>query len=214
MGSEMCIRDRNQSVEKKNIKRSLIDYEVYDINPEPVTDMEWVYKSANEKKLSATLETGKVVNLTIPEKSSFFLVDKSNFVKVISTDLMLWAKELSYSGYRILMYIISNIGVNDDMIRISISELRSIYAWKSNTMIYQGLENLLSCRFIFRSSESNMIYFVNRNKIYNGNRVMEAKKDMNNRGAYGRIGVELPKFDEIIKAKKNYSKAIKNATNR
>jgi hypothetical protein len=204
----------NQSGEKKNIKRSLIDYEVYDINPEPVTDMEWVYKSANEKKLSATLETGKVVNLTIPEKSSFFLVDKSNFVKVISTDLMLWAKELSYSGYRILMYILSNIGVNDDMIRISISELRSIYAWKSNTMIYQGLENLLSCRFIFRSSESNMIYFVNRNKIYNGNRVVEAKKDMDNRGAYGRIGVELPKFDEIIKAKKSYSKAIKNATNR
>ena len=204
----------NQSGEKKNIKRSLIDYEVYDINPEPVTDMEWVYKSANEKKLSATLETGKVVNLTIPEKSSFFLVDKSNFVKVISTDLMLWAKELSYSGYRILMYIISNIGVNDDMIRISISELRSIYAWKSNTMIYQGLENLLSCRFIFRSSESNMIYFVNRNKIYNGNRVMEAKKDMDNRDSYGRIGVELPKFDEIIKAKKSYSKAIKNATRR
>lgn len=204
----------NQSGEKKNIKRSLIDYEVYDINPEPVTDMEWVYKSANEKKLSATLETGKVVNLTIPEKSSFFLVDKSNFVKVISTDLMLWAKELSYSGYRILMYILSNIGVNDDMIRISISELRSIYAWKSNTMIYQGLENLLSCRFIFRSSESNMIYFVNRNKIYNGNRVVEAKKDMDNRDAYGRIGVELPKFDEIIKAKKSYSKAIKNATNR
>jgi len=204
----------NQSGEKKNIKRSLIDYEVYDINPEPVTDMEWVYKSANEKKLSATLETGKVINLTIPEKSSFFLVDKSNFVKVISTDLMLWAKELSYSGYRILMYIISNIGVNDDMIRISISELRSIYAWKSNTMIYQGLENLLSCRFIFRSSESNMIYFVNRNKIYNGNRVVEAKKDMENIDAYGRIGVELPKFDEIIKAKKSYSKAIKNATRR
>jgi hypothetical protein len=194
--------------------KSLIDYEVYDINPEPVRDMEWVYKASSEKRMSATLETGKVVSLTIPEKSSFFLVDKSSFVKVISTDLMLWAKELSYPGYRILMYILSNVGVNDDVVRISIAELRSIYAWKSNTMIYQGLENLLSCRFIFRSSESNMIYFVNRNKIYNGNRVMEAKKDLDNKDAYNRIGVELPKFDESIKAKRNYSKAIKNATNR
>ena len=204
----------NQSGEKKNIKRSLIDYEVYDINPEPVKDMEWVYKSANEKKISATLETGKMVNITIPEKSSFFLVDKSNFIKVVNTDLLLWAKELNYSGYRILMYIIGNIGANDDMIRISVSELRNIFELKSNTMIYQGLENLLSCRFIFRSSESAHIYFINRNKIYNGNRVLEAKKDMDNREAYRKIGVELPKFDERIKAKKNYSKAIKNVTHR
>jgi hypothetical protein len=80
-----------------------IDYEVYEINPEPIKDMQWIYKGASEKNMMATLESGKLVNLTILDKSKFFLVDKSNFAKVIITDLLSWSRDLSYAGYRMLM---------------------------------------------------------------------------------------------------------------
>lgn len=199
---------------KAQTKRSLIDYEVYEINPEPVKDMQWVYKGASEKNMMATLESGKVVNLTILDKSKFFLVDKSNFTKVIITDLLSWSRDLSYAGYRMLMYILSNLGVNDDRVRISIVECRELFDLKSNTMIYQGLENLLSNRFLFRSKEGSMVYFINRNKIYNGDRVKEANKDFDNLEWYKKKGIDMPKFDEIMQSKKNYSKAIKNVNNR
>lgn len=199
---------------KAQTKRSLIDYEVYEINPEPVKDMQWVYSSSKERSMMATLETGKVVNLTIADKSKFFLVDKSNFAKVIITDLLLWSRELSYAGYRMLMYILSNLGTNDDRVRISIVECRDLFNLRSNTMIYQGLENLLSNRFIFRSKEGSSVYFINRNKIYNGDRVKEANKDLENKDWYRDKGIEMPKFDEVIRSNKNYSKAIKDVANR
>ncbi len=199
---------------KAQTKRSLIDYEVYEINPEPIKDMQWIYKGASEKNMMATLESGKLVNLTILDKSKFFLVDKSNFAKVIITDLLSWSRDLSYAGYRMLMYILSNLGTNDDRVRISILECRELFDLRSNTMIYQGLENLLANRFIFRSKDGSTVYFINRNKIYNGDRVKEANKDFENKEWYKKKDIAMPKFDEIMKSKKNYSKAIRDVINR
>ncbi len=176
--------------------------------------MQWIYKGASEKNMMATLESGKLVNLTILDKSKFFLVDKSNFAKVIITDLLSWSRDLSYAGYRMLMYILSNLGTNDDRVRISIVECRELFDLRSNTMIYQGLENLLANRFIFRSKEGSTVYFINRNKIYNGDRVKEANKDFENKEWYKKKDIAMPKFDEIMKSKKNYSKAIRDVTNR
>ena len=96
-------------------------------------------------------------------------VDKAQFAKIFVSSTSTFM-DLSKTGIKVLMYIISILPQDRDYILFDLEEAMKATKYKSEKSIITGLGELLSCGFLARSN-NHYKYFINPVIAFNGNRL-------------------------------------------
>jgi len=108
-------------------------------------------------------------------------VDNDKFVKIYTGHLGVWF-ELSVPAQKVLSYILNVLPRNSDMVRMSMDRLKGFTAYKSDTSIYDAINELCNRRIIARS-KSTELYFINPGYIFNGDRIIFSEAILRNNQA-------------------------------
>jgi hypothetical protein len=79
-------------------------------------------------------------------------------------------RHLSIPALKVFCFILLNLERNQEEISIDTKENMEEIGYTTRTPIYTGIIELLEKEFIFRKTGSYPVYFINRNKFYNGDR--------------------------------------------
>jgi hypothetical protein len=110
-------------------------------------------------------------------------VDNEKFVKIYTGNLSHWF-ELSMPAQKIMQYVIMFLPRNSDVVRLNIARLKTFSGYKSDTSLYDSINELINKRIIAKC-DIQELYFINPGYIFNGDRVAFSEVVMRDAQAIG-----------------------------
>jgi hypothetical protein len=148
----------------------LSDFQTYSDSPFNVSGIVPVhYIEAGKSSQVVNVNTGELGIYSELGTEKSFNSDKLQFTKVFNgsfSDI----KTFSPAALKVWCYIIENLQIRRDFIKVSIKECMEYCEYDSRMPIYNGICELIAKEFIARKVGSNE-YFINPNKFFNGKRI-------------------------------------------
>lgn len=151
--------------------KKISDFPMYDKNPwDPEGIWERLKVQQGGERIMEDKTTGDtfVLKPAIKIKGSF-MKDHFAYRKLFKNNLDK-VKNLTIPGLRLFCYILDALDKNIDEIRINVDEARSFCNFRSPTQYYAGIADLLEREFIVRKSDDRMLFYINVNIFFNGDR--------------------------------------------
>ena len=111
-----------------------------------------------------------IKQLQISSVTSYRIVDTDKFIKIYSETAGNWLS-LSRPAQRVLAYVIAKLEKNRDSILIDMSALSEYTGYSSQGPLYGAINELIESQLLARSAH-DLIYYINPNFIYNGDRML------------------------------------------
>jgi hypothetical protein len=157
--------------------KKFTDFPVYEHNPFWIDVVESkpfnVVIGGNKKKRSALDEEENHAWTYIETDYKAKVYDTQKFVKLFKIaieDL----KNLSSPAGMILWYLVDNLQEGSDTVRFDVRIYQAEMKYKSKSIIYKSLYDLLKQQFIARKSGSDGFLYINVAKVFNGKREKNA----------------------------------------
>lgn len=100
-------------------------------------------------------------------------LDEKQFAKVYIKEMSAFWK-LTKAGQKVLMYILSNMKPNNDMVMFSHEKCMEYTGYKHKKNVVIGLADLIKKELVAKSIYED-VYFINPMIVFNGNRITFAK---------------------------------------
>jgi intergrase/recombinase len=141
------------------------------------------HKSARFRKVNSVGNLTKEAAQTVVNKDGevtavgifmqYIEVDEKQFAKVYLNEISIFW-ELNKAGQKILVFILTKLKPNSDLVLFSLEECLEHTGYKSKKNVIEGLADLLQKELIAKSIYENA-YFINPMVIFNGDRITYAK---------------------------------------
>lgn len=115
-------------------------------------------------------DTGQVDNnaeFIMKKKVNF---DNETFTKYFTKRIKFSKLNLSRVALQLIFYIMENVRVSKNLVKLDYKYLKEYFNLKSHTSIYKAVKELLSIDLIFKTEDKH-IFQVNPTYIFNGNRI-------------------------------------------
>ena len=101
------------------------------------------------------------------------IVEEEQFIKLYTQHIDQWLN-LTKKAQAVLKYIIKNLKPNKDKITININTLSDYTKYNSYGPLYSGINELIEAQLLSRTRHE-LVYYINPNFIFNGNRIYLAE---------------------------------------
>lgn len=131
--------------------------------------MQYSLRTSNNSFQKAVTGDGEEIIFMKSNNTVEIYKDTNPYRKIFKSNISTF-KDLSIPGYKVLAYVLDNLPINDELICIVPSELVDYCGYQTTKNIYVGILDLLNNEFISRKAGADSCYWVNPNKIFNGDR--------------------------------------------
>ena len=156
-------------------REKVSDFETHRINPS-AANMNGMFRFGKHEKVPATItlhDGGETYETEVDSDGyidgEYKWSDRAKFTKLfkgVEEDV----KGLSSSAIGVLMFVIKNLKAGKDEVRIDANLCMADLKYKSRASVYEGVFGLLKAGFLYRKAGWDGEYFINVNKIFNGQR--------------------------------------------
>jgi len=184
------------------------DFDKHEVNPFMEKALEDIvkhrvrrYKRVNAKG-SLTKEAAQIVvngdgePLAYGSFMEYVVLDEKQFTKVYLKEMAIFW-ELNKAGQKVLMYILSNLKPNSDLVLFSMEKCLDFTGYKHKKNVIEGIGNLLS-KDVIAKSIYETAFFINPMILFNGDRITFAKTFIKKKKANGDKD-QLDVFEDNLK---------------
>jgi hypothetical protein len=133
------------------------------------------YKKRHGVKEMADVSTGEILEFTRVSVAQY-VSDDAKFVKLFVDDMVNFDR-YSNAAQSLLKWLIMNLPVGSEEVRIHVDSVKHEMGYKSRKQVYSAIYELCTDNVLAKKVGGDD-YFVNPNKLFNGNRDKLLKKDI------------------------------------
>lgn len=151
------------------------DYEVYKESPFKLEGIEIKSRLSKVRgELMSSVSTGELFDLRSLPKQENIETDTKSYRKVYE-DSFPTIKNFSIPELKVWCYIVQKLKPHKHTVEINYKELVEYTGYKTSPLIYIGLGDLIKDKYIAKS-DKKWVYYINSNKIFNGDRLKNYNK--------------------------------------